>query len=215
MDITYLGHSSFKIRGKNATVVTDPYDSAMVGLKFPKHTASDIVTVSHAHADHNAVGQIEGSPFVVSGPGEYEIKGISIVGVPSFHDKVNGQERGKNTIYRIEVDGVSIVHLGDLGHPLTSEDVDSLDGVDVLLVPVGGTYTLDAVAAAAVVKEIEPAIVIPMHYGRSDLNPKVFADLQPLATFLKEVGKESVGAQAKLTLTKDKVPEEMQVVVLQ
>ena len=214
MDITYLGHSSFKLRGKGATVVTDPYDSAMVGLKFPKHIEGDIVTVSHNHEDHNAVSQVEGTPYVVKGPGEYEIKGVGVVGLPVFHDDVQGASRGKNTIYRIEIDGVAIVHLGDVGHALTSGQVDSLDGVDVLFVPVGGIYTIDAGQAVAIIHEVEPSIVIPMHYGRPELNQKSFGELAPLATFLKEIGKEGQ-PQAKFSITKDKIPEELQVVVLE
>src|SRR3989344_2417944 len=143
MDITYLGHSSFKLRGKGSIVVTDPF-GPVVGLPFPKHTTADIVTVSHDHEDHNAADLVEGNPFVVRGPGEYEIKGVGVVGLGVFHDDAGGTKRGKNTIYRIELDGISIVHLGDLGHELSSAQVDSLDGVDILLVPVGGVYTIDA-----------------------------------------------------------------------
>ena len=215
MDISYLGHSSFKLRGKTATVVTDPYDSDMVGIKFPKHTTADIVTISHDHPDHNAVSGVEGAPFVVSGPGEYEIKGVGVVGVGVYHDDVNGAKRGKNTIYRIELDGISIVHLGDLGHELSSAHVDSLDGVDILIVPVGGVYTIDATEAAKVVGEIEPTIVIPMHYNQPGLNQKAFGEVSGVDAFLKEMGKTDVVAQPKFSITKDKLPEEMQLVVLQ
>lgn len=214
MDITYLGHSSFKLRGRNVTVVHDPY-SEDIGLKFPKHTASDIVTISHGHGDHNAVKNIEGTPFVINGPGEYEIAGVSIVGIPTYHDNEKGNKRGKNTIYRIEIDGISIVHLGDLGHVLSSEEIEELDGVDILLVPVGGTYTINAEEASAIVNEVEPAIVIPMHYNREGLNQKTFGTLTPVSVFLKEMGKEGITPQPKLSVTKDKLPEEMQVIVLQ
>lgn len=214
MDISYLGHSAFKIRGKTATVITDPYDNEMVGLKFPKHVSADIVTVSHHHRDHDATRQIEGSPYIVDGPGEYEVKGVSIVGIPSFHDTESGARRGSNTIYRIEVDDVSLAHLGDLGHNLTSSEIENLDGVDILCIPVGGIYTIDAVQAAEVIKAVEPAVVIPMHFGRSELNPQNFGNLAPLSVFLKEVGKESVSPQPKLTISKDKLPTELQVVVL-
>lgn len=214
MEITYLGHSSFKLRGKTVTVVTDPYD-ASIGIKFPKHTSADIVTVSHDHNDHNAAGTVEGSPFVIGGPGEYEVKGVAIVGIGVFHDEAGGSKRGKNTIYRIELDGVSIVHLGDLGHTLTSDQVDGLDGVDILLIPVGGVYTIDAKIAHEVVTTIEPSVVIPMHYNREGLDQKTFGTLAPVATFLKEIGKEGILPVPKLTVTKDKLPEELQVVVLQ
>jgi len=214
MDITYLGHASFRIRGKNATVVCDPFDST-IGLKFPKHIEADVVTVSHDHPDHNAVAAVEGSPFVVHGPGEYEIKGIGVVGYGVYHDNEKGATRGKNTMYRIEVDGVSIVHLGDLGHTLSSDEVDQLDGVNVLMVPVGGFYTIDAAAAVTVVNDIEPLIVIPMHYGRPDLASEIGSKLSPVSAFLKEIGKETVIPQPKLTVSKDKLPAEMQVVVLE
>lgn len=214
MDVTYLGHSSFKLRGKAATVVCDPYDSAIVGLKFPKHTTADIVTISHEHQDHNFVSDLEGTPKVVRGPGEYEIAGVAIVGLGVYHDNEKGAQRGRNTIYRIEIDGLSVVHLGDLGHALSAEEVENLDGVDILLVPVGGFYTIDAETAAALVHEVEPRIVIPMHFHRPELDQKAFGSLTPVATFLKEMGKEEVVPQPKLSITKDKLPEELQVVVL-
>lgn len=215
MEITYLGHSSVKLRGKLATIVTDPYASDMVGLKFPKHVACDIALVSHDHADHNAVAELEGSPVVVKGPGEYEIKGVGVVGISVFHDDEKGAKRGRNTMYRIDMDGVGIVHLGDLGHTLSAELVDELDGVDVLLVPVGGVYTIAAEQAVQIINEIDPSIVIPIHYGRPELNQKSFGDLAPLSAFLKEIGKEHVVPQSKLVVAKDKLPEELQVVVLE
>ncbi len=214
MDITPLGLSSFKIRGKNATIVVDPFDSGFVGLKFPKKVEADIVTVSHDHKDHNAASQVEGTPFVVHGPGEYEIKGVSVIGVSSFHDSEKGEKRGHNTIFRIEVDGVAILHLGDLGHALSSEEVESLDGVDVLMIPVGGTATIDAQTAATIVKELEPSIVIPMHYAVSGLSSN-FPALTPVSAFLKEMGIESIPPLPKLAVSKDKLPEQMQVVVLE
>jgi L-ascorbate metabolism protein UlaG (beta-lactamase superfamily) len=215
MEITYLGHASFRIKGKTTTVVTDPYTPDLVGLKFPKHITADIITVSHDHPDHNAVGQIEGEPYVVHGPGEYEIKGVGIIGIPSFHDAEKGAQRGKNTIYRIEIDGLSIVHLGDLGHTLSVAEADNLDGVDILMIPVGGFYTIDPAAAVSVINEIEPSIVLPMHYGRTELPAKAFGSLATRDTFLKEIGKEDVIPQPKLTVTKDKLPEQMQVVILE
>jgi len=214
MDITYLGHSSFRIRGKSTVVVTDPY-SPDVGLKFPKHIEADIVTVSHDHGDHNCISQVEGNPFVIKGPGEYEIKGVGVVGMSVFHDEQKGELRGRNTIYRIEIDGISIVHLGDLGHMLTNDDIEALDGVNVLLVPVGGLHTIDAARASQIVNEIEPSIVIPMHYGRPELNQKIFSQLSPLSAFLKEIGKEDIIPVPKLNISKDKLPAETQVVVLE
>ncbi len=215
MDITPLGHASFRIRGKTAAVVTDPFDPAMVGLKFPKHTTADIVTVSHGHHDHNNTGSVEGGAFVVSGPGEYEIKGISIIGIGAFHDEKEGSERGLNTMYRMEIDGVTVVHLGDLGHALSAAIVDELDGVDILMVPVGGVYTIGPQEAVKVIKEIDPSIVIPMHYFRPELNKKTFSALSPVSDFLKEMGKDATEPIAKLSVTKDKIAPELQVIVLE
>lgn len=215
MDITPLGHASFKIRGKQTTIITDPYDSVMVGLKFPKHIEADIVTVSHHHHDHDAVSQIEGSPFVISGPGEYEIKETSVVGLSTFHDTSEGSQRGGNTIYRIEVDGVTIAHLGDLGHTLSASSVDELDGVDILLIPVGGLYTIAPKEAVQVVGEVEPKIVIPMHYHRPELNQQAFGKLVPVSDFLKEMGKDEISPQVKLVVSRDKLPSELQIVVLE
>lgn len=214
MDITHLGHSSFKLRGKTASVITDPFASS-IGLSFPKHTAADIVTVSHDHDDHNAASVVDGNPFVITGPGEYEIKGVGLVGMGVYHDDQKGEKRGKNTIFRIELDGLTVVHLGDLGHELSAAQVDALDGVDILLVPVGGVYTIDAGLAAKIVGEIEPTIVIPMHYNRPGLDQKMFGDVAGVDAFLKEMGKTDVASQPKLVITKDKLPEEMQVIVLE
>lgn len=209
MEIYPLGHSSFRIRGKQATVVTDPYDGVGMAVKFPKHVEADIVTVSHDHGDHNATELVEGSPFVVRGPGEYEIKGVSVIGVASFHDANEGKDRGRNTMYRIEVDGVKIGHLGDIGHVLSSAQVDALDGIDILFVPVGGVYTVDAEKAMQIVSDIEPKIVIPMHYAHSN------AELAPVAAFLKSMNKGESVAVPKLTISRDKLPADMQIVVLE
>ena len=215
MEILPLGHSSFRIRGKTATIVTDPYDSMMVGMKFPKHIEANIVTVSHAHPDHNAVSQVEGPPFVISGPGEYEVKGVSVIGVSSFHDAENGADRGRNTMYRFDMDGVKIAHLGDLGHVLSSAVVDILDGIDILMIPVGGVFSLDAQKATQVIADIEPRIVIPMHYKTDQHNPKQFEQIAPVSDFLKAMGKEAVTPVPKLTISRDKLPAEMQVIVLE
>lgn len=219
MEIYPLGHASFRIKGKNASVVTDPYNPKMVGLAFPKHTIADVVVISHAHEDHNFVSLVEDPPgsskVVVSGPGEYEIKGIDIVGIATYHDNKDGQERGSNTIYKIDIDGIVVVHLGDLGHKLSEEQVDLLNSVDVLLIPTGGVYTIDAKTAVDIVAQLEPSIVIPIHYQRDKLNQQIFAGLTPVTAFLKEMGQEQVTPLPKLKVTKDSLPEETQIVVLE
>lgn len=213
MEITRLGHSCFKLKGKKATLVTDPFDPKMVGIKFPKVEAR-IVTVSHSHNDHNFVEGVEGNPYIINGPGEYEVADVFIKGVASFHDSKNGEVRGKNTIYRIEIDGVHIVHLGDLGHKLLDAQTDELNEVDVLLIPTGGFYTIDSKIAVETVSKIEPKIVIPMHYNEDRLNQEGFAKLEKVNQFFSEMGK-SPTILPKLIVTKDKLPQDLQVVALE
>lgn len=221
MDIYPLGHSSFRIKGKGATVVTDPFDSGAVGLKFPKLEAADIITISHDHPDHNASSAVlekigtDAKPFIVDGPGEYEIKEVTILGIPSFHDGKSGEERGKNTIYVFTVDGLRLCHLGDLGHKLTDEQVEEIGSVDILFIPVGGHFTIDAKVAAEVVAQIEPTIVIPMHYQRAGLSKDFAEVLAPVGQFLKEMGAEAIVPESKYSTSKDKLPETTTVVVLE
>lgn len=148
MDIYWYGQACFKLKGKNATVVTDPFYPDFVGLKLPKDLAADLSLISHDHKDHSNAEAVSGNPLVVAGPGEYDVKGVAVNGVSVFHDTSNGSERGKNTVYNIGIDGLSIVHLGDLGHILSEEQVQEIGATDILLVPVGGVYTIDAKAAA-------------------------------------------------------------------
>lgn len=214
MEISHLGHSSFKLRGKNVTLITDPFDPAMVGLKFPKLEA-DIVTISHDHNDHNFIKEISGNPLIINGPGEYEVKGADIIGLASFHDNQKGKLRGKNTIYRISLDDVSLVHLGDLGHELDDRDIEALDGIDILLIPVGGFFTISASEAMAVISKLEPNIIIPMHYLTEKYNQENFAKIATVDNFLKEMGKVGITPQPKLNITKDKIPAEPTIVVLE
>ena len=211
MEIKYLGHASFRIRGKNAKVVIDPFDPAMVGLKFPAADA-DVVLITHGHSDHNNAKAVSGSPVILAGPGEYEVKGVKIYGYPSYHDKEKGAKRGKNTMYRMSVDGIHILHVGDLGEKLNDAALDELDGVDILMVPVGGTFTVDAKEALEVVRQIEPKIVIPMHYRVSGMSASMQV-LQPLADFAAVMGK-SVEPLPKLVITADKLPEQLTLVTL-
>jgi L-ascorbate metabolism protein UlaG (beta-lactamase superfamily) len=215
MDITYFGHSSFKLTGKSGTVITDPF-GAYVGITTPKSSA-DIVTVSHDHPDHNAVAQITGTarrakPFIIDKLGEYEVGGISVFGVETHHDAHQGAERGKNIIYTILIDGIRICHLGDLGHELTAEQLEAIGEVDVVLCPVGGTFTIDPVLAVKTINVLEPAIAIPMHYKMAGYDEAVFGDLKTLNDFLQEYG-SSPAPVAKLSLDKTKLPEETELVV--
>jgi L-ascorbate metabolism protein UlaG (beta-lactamase superfamily) len=210
MDIYWYGQACFKIKGKQSTVLIDPYDPTMLGLKLPKDLSSDMVLQTHDHHDHANIAATDPESIKITGPGEYEVKGVAVTGVSTFHDNQKGAERGKNTIFNIEVDGVNIVHLGDLGHTLEESQLEEIGSVDILLIPVGGVYTIDAKDAARVVAQLDPKIVIPMHYKLDELK----VELEPLANFLKEMSIENPVAQPKLSVTKDKLPEEMQIVVL-
>lgn len=217
MDITYLGHSSFKLKGKEAVVVTDPFEKKSVGFAIPTASA-DIVTVSHAHADHNAFEAVSGTarreqPYVISAPGEYEISGVGVFGWSSYHDGQSGEERGNNTVYSIMIDGVRVVHLGDLGHMVDDKLVDGLGTVDVLLVPVGGVYTIGPKEAAAVVERLSPALVIPMHY-KTDRHNEQFAELSGLGDFLSIMNASVTEPLDKLRVVPETLPEQAQVIVL-
>ncbi len=212
MIITWQGHSCFKIQDKigpdGVTLVTDPFNKE-IGLKVPNFEA-DIVTVSHDHDDHNNVGALRGNPFVINCAGEYDFKGILVEGIDSYHDESKGEKRGVNVIYRFEVEDVSIVHLGDLGNSLDNAQLEKLAGTDILLIPVGGKYTLDAKKAVEVISQIEPRIVIPMHYKTEGVK----IDIDPIDKFIKEIGVTPT-YEEKLKISKKDLPQEdMELVIL-
>ena len=164
MKIKWLGHSSFVLTESTGTVVlTDPFDPNMVGYGAPAQKA-DIVTTSHGHGDHNYLKSVGGYKTVIDKAGKYEKDGIHIVGIPSFHDDEDGAKRGKNVIFKFGMDGVSVCHMGDIGEPCSPELIERLLPVNVLLIPVGGNYTIDAEQAKEYVDRLMPEIVIPMHY---------------------------------------------------
>lgn len=210
MDIYWYGQACFKIKGKNTTVVVDPFEPDFTGLKLPKDLEAGIVLSTHNHKDHNNFNAVSGNPVKISGPGDYEACGVAIIGVEVFHDKAGGKERGKNTVYNISMDGLNLVHLGDIGHKLTEEQLQGIGAADILMVPVGGVYTINSKEAQEVVTQLEPKIIIPMHYG---INGLAFT-LEGIDLFLKDMGVEAFEPQSKLTITRDKLPEEPQVVVL-
>lgn len=189
MNIQYYGHSCFKITTKPAgrgqedvTIFIDPFDKA-VGLRPPQGSA-DLVLVTHDHHDHNNVEAIKGEPYVIDIPGEYSVKGINIVGMKTFHDKKQGAERGDNTIYIFETEEMRICHMGDLCHNLSEKELELINGVNVLMIPIGGKYTLDGKEAVDVIKKIEPEIVIPIHYK---INGST-VDVDDEKKFCKEIG---------------------------
>lgn len=209
MDIQWFGHSCFRLRTRGATVITDPCGPE-TGYEIPRMRA-DIVTISHEHEDHNYCRIISGDPKILRGPGEYEVKGIFIVGISTYHDRKKGQERGKNTVFTFEMDGLRICHLGDLGHVPSQEQIEELSDVSVLLIPVGGGTTINAAQAAEIVSLLEPNIVIPMHYATKDLAMR----LDSVSRFLTEMGQEGVKPQEILQVQAGSVPEETQVVLLE
>ena len=189
-------------------ILTDPYPPDL-GYSLGEPTAR-IVTVSHQHPSHAYVQGVGGEPRLVTGPGEYEVSGILIIGMATFHDAERGGKRGKNTVYLMEVDGVSICHLGDLGHVLTAGQVEEIGDVDVLLLPVGGVSTIDAAMAKEIIRQLNPKVVVPMHYK----TPALSRQLEPVDDFFKEMGIERPDSQLKLSLTKSNLPVGTQVFLL-
>lgn len=208
MEIVWLGHACFRIRGREVAIVTDPCPPS-TGYNIGKPSAA-IITVSHAHPDHCYLKGVAGSPQVIDGPGEYEIEGVFITGIPTYHDARKGSARGKNVAFVLELEDVRVCHLGDLGHAPTAEQVEALSGVDILLVPVGGRTTIDGATAAEVVSLLEPRLVIPMHYRTATST----LQLDPLDRFLREMGIKDYQPQAKLSVSRSSLPHETQVVVL-
>jgi L-ascorbate metabolism protein UlaG (beta-lactamase superfamily) len=215
MEITWYGHSCFRLRERDATVVTDPFDKSL-GYELPRIRA-DIVTVSHDHPNHNCAKAIKGEFKVIDGPGEYEIKSVFITGIATYpsrrkrkgtKDEDEGDER--NVIFVFESDGLTICHLGDLAQVPTQTQVEALSNVDVLMVPVGGSTSLNAAQAAEIISLIEPYIVIPMHYKTSAISLK----LDGVEKFLKEMGAPRIEPMDALRVTRSSLPQETQVVVL-
>ena len=215
--IYWAGQSCFQISISNskdhsADIVIDPFEEEKAGLKLPNLSA-DIALISHNHKDHNNVKDLKGTPFVINGPGEYEVKEVFIQGIPSFHDDKDGKERGQNTIYIIEAEEMKFCHLGDLGQKLlTDEQLEKIDKIDVLMIPVGGTYTIDSSAAQKIISQIEPKIVIPMHYAL----PKLKVELDDVSKFLKTMGKPSITPIDKFVIKSSTIAKDgMEIVVLQ
>jgi L-ascorbate metabolism protein UlaG (beta-lactamase superfamily) len=208
MDITWLGHSCFLIKGKEQIVVTDPCPPDL-GYHIGEPEA-DIVTLSHFHAGHSYVQGIADTPKRIKSPGEYEIGGTFITGIASFHDDKKGEVRGKNTIYTIEMDGIVLCHLGDLGHPLDSHLTDEIGDVGILLLPVGNVSTIPVDAAMEIVRRLEPAIVIPMHYKTEAFT----GNLSPVDGFLDKMGARGLEPRPKLSITSSSLSGSTQVVLL-
>ena len=217
MQISWKGQACFHMvvsRGKDSQVklVIDPYGEA-TGLSLPSMEA-DVVLVTHEHEDHNNKKAVKGDPFIISNPGEYEVKGVFVRGIASFHDDVQGKERGHNTVYAIEGEGIRVCHLGDFGQKeLTPEQLQGIGNVDILLIPTGGVYTINGKEAQKIISQLEPKIVVPMHYAL----PKLKYKLNPVDDFLRTMGAKKVEPQEKLTIKAKDLSaerEETEIVVL-
>ena len=206
MEITLLGRDCFRLRGREVTLVTDPFGLAEGSLRV----GADIVTMSHNHALADAAA-VEGSPRVVTGPGEYEIKGVLITGVGTFRDADGGKLRGRNTVYLIELDDMRICHLGELGHVLSADHVEEIGTVDVLFVPAGGTESISPAQSTEVISQLEPAIVVPMGWaGQGDKEPS-----DSLDKFCHEMGIKEAEPLTRFNVNASSLPSETQVVILE
>ncbi|MBI2627239.1 MAG: MBL fold metallo-hydrolase [Parcubacteria group bacterium] len=210
MNIQWFGHSCFRIESKNSSILIDPF-AKEIGLTQPRFHDT-IILITHEHYDHNALKDLNEGVMVIREPGEYERQGVFIKGIQSFHDAVQGKERGLNTIFRIETEEIRICHMGDFGQgKLDEEQIEAIGDIDILMIPVGGVYTIDGKQALEIVEQIEPKIVIPMHFKI----PGLKIELNGAERFLKEIGITPEKTD-KLKIVKKALPqEEMKVVMFQ
>ncbi len=208
MEITWYGRSCFRLRGRGASVVTDPFSPEM-GYRLPRMSAS-LVTVSNDDEGHNYTRIVRDRPYLIQGPGEYEVGGIFVIGVRTYPEDKRGAENGKNTAYLIEFEEMAICHLGDLGHLPTQEQIEELDGIDILMIPVGGRDVLTSARAAEVVSMLEPRLVIPMRYRIPDMD----REMATVTRFLGEMNAKDVQPQENLRVTVSQLPSETGVALL-
>lgn len=206
MLIQWFGHASFQIDTNAGRIITDPFNEELGYPMFPRQ--ADMVTVSHQHWDHNKVETVSGSPQVFSAPGFYQLEGMTIQGYPTFHDKKSGQERGRNTVFKICTEDVTLLHLGDLGHMISRDTAKEIGAVDILLLPVGGKFTVGADTAYDLVDLLRPRIVIPMHYQ----TPHLSFHLAPVEEFTSRF--EKVLKLPALKISSQDLPGETQIIVL-
>ncbi len=215
MELKWYGHSAFLVTTQSGTrIILDPYQSGAFGgaLAYGKiNETADIVLASHDHDDHNYVGDIKGAFKLINKPGNYEEKGVRITGIPTFHDQSGGRERGENIIYIIETDGMRIAHLGDLGHILDAGTMERLGAVDILLIPVGGFYTIDPSEASRIVDDVKPIIAIPMHFKTK----KCDFPIAPVEEFIRGKSGVSIAGKAEISVSKAQLPSMKGIIVLE
>jgi L-ascorbate metabolism protein UlaG (beta-lactamase superfamily) len=213
MKVKWFGHASFLITSDKGTkIITDPYTPGVYGLEYKQiGESADVVTMSHDHADHNNVSVIPGKPQILKGAGKHQAKGIEFRGIASCHDDCGGKERGDDTIFIFTVDDIKFCHLGDLGRSLTDKEASEIGGVDVLMIPIGGSFTIDAAGADKVIAQIKPRIVFPMHYQTDGCPNFPVANADP---FLK--GKKNVKKidDSKIEMRSNQLPKDTQIYVL-
>lgn len=208
MDMTWLGHACFRMRGREGVVLTDPPDPKS-GHAIPR-TEAGLVTMSHEHAGHASLRSVAGEPVVLRGPGEYEVHDMLVTGIGCFHDEEKGAERGPNTVFAIRLDDLVICHLGDLGHALSAVDLEKLGDVDIALVPISGPdVNLSAARAAEIVHQLEPKVVVPMSFDPDDTKKET-----PYLRLLHELGVKELEFVSKLSVTRSTLPDNLQVVAL-
>jgi L-ascorbate metabolism protein UlaG (beta-lactamase superfamily) len=215
VDLSWLGHACFRLRGREVTIVTDPYTSD--GWGYPELVANaNIVTVSNEHPHHAGVQRIEGRPHVLRGPGEYEISGVLIWGVRTSRPRADGLigAPSKNTAFIIQLEDLTVCHLGDLASaPLTDGELTHIKDADVLLIPVGGNCTINAAQAAAVVAQVEPKLIVPMHYATDETRGQLVLD--EVDRFCKELGATDASPRSRLSVTNASLPSEPTVVLME
>jgi L-ascorbate metabolism protein UlaG (beta-lactamase superfamily) len=211
MKVKWFGHASFLITAVDGTrIIIDPYAPG-AGIDYGKiNEAADIVIISHQHGDHNNAAAIKGAPEIVTGAGSHITKGIEFKGIESYHDASGGRERGPNTIFCFTVDGIKLCHLGDLGHRLSSQQAAEIGDIDILFIPVGGFFTIDAKEAGQVCNQLKPRIIIPMHYKTT----KCAYPISGVEDFLSGKAKINRVASSEVEFEKDKLPEAPEIIVL-
>ena len=215
MKIKWYGHSAFLITSdQGAKIMIDPYEPGAFGgqLSYGKiKDQVDIVLTSHDHADHNYTKDLPGTPQIVKGSGSKTAKGISMKGISTYHDPSQGSERGANTIFTLKIDNIQLCHLGDLGHLLSDKELAEIGPVDILLIPVGGFFTIDPKEATRVAEQIKPKIVIPMHFKTA----KCGFPIAPVEDFLKGKTNTKRPKASEATFDKATLPQQMEIVVLE
>jgi L-ascorbate metabolism protein UlaG (beta-lactamase superfamily) len=206
MKISWFGHACFLIETDGTKIVTDPFDQALGYLVVPQE--ADIALISHDHWDHNALHVFSQAPMAFREEGSFRAGDIKLEGILSYHDKNQGQERGTNIIFKLQAEGIDLVHLGDLGHLPTARQVEQIGHVDILLIPVGGTYTIDAQEATQVVELLQPRVVIPMHYDTAALS----FSLAPVEAFTVQY--DCVIKKSFLELNKNELQGDRRIIVL-